>query len=58
MKLEIIMNKKTLKILDMNMTKLYNEVNKADVNVTKFNVISWYTVHVTDYTMTPVQNQI
>lgn len=31
------MNKKTLKILDMNMTKLYNEVNKADVNVTKFN---------------------
>lgn len=52
------MNKKTLKILDMNMTKLYNEVNKADVNVTKFNVISWYTVHVTDYTMTPVQNQI
>lgn len=34
------MNKKTLKILDMNMNKLYNEVNKADVNVTKFNVIS------------------
>lgn len=52
------MNKKTLKILDMNMTKLYNEVNKADVNVTKFNVISWYTVHVTAYTMTSAQNQI
>ena len=40
----------------MNMTKLYNEVNKADVNVTKFNVISWHTAYVTDYTMTPVQN--
>ena len=42
----------------MNMTKLYNEVNKADVNVTKFNVISWYIVHVTAYTMTSAQNQI
>lgn len=42
----------------MNMTKLYNEANKADVNVTKFNVISWYIVYVTDYTMTSAQNQI
>ena len=31
---------KTLKILDRNMSKLYNELNKADVNVTKFIVIS------------------
>lgn len=42
----------------MNMTKLYNEVNKADVNVTKFNVISWYTAYVTAYKMTSAQNQI
>ena len=26
------------------MTKLYNEINKADANVTKSNVISWYAV--------------
>ena len=35
-----IAEQKTLKILDRNMSKLYNELNKADVNVTKFIVIS------------------
>ena len=47
---------KTLKILDTNMTKLYNEINKADANVTKSNVISWYAVCVTANIATPEQN--
>ena len=35
------------------MTKLYNELNKADVNVTKFIVISWRVEYVIAYTMPP-----
>lgn len=38
------------------MTKLYNEINKADANVTKSNVISWYAVRVTANIATPEQN--
>ena len=40
----------------MNMTKLYNEINKADANVTKSNVISWRAVCVTANITTPEQN--